>query len=194
MISIAQDYSLRGHLLIATTGLRDSMFRRSVVFVCAHSPNGALGLMINRPAADATLTDLLPGYTIPAGTRPPTEPIYAGGPAEIERGFVLHSPDYDDGGETLRVDGDFAMTASKRVIRDLIAGRGPVLRLVTLGYAGWGPGQLDTEVRENSWLTVEATPALVFTDPGDDKWRDAIAAIGIDLSALPGLSAHHGHA
>ncbi|MEM8824983.1 MAG: YqgE/AlgH family protein [Pseudomonadota bacterium] len=186
--------SLRGHLLIATDSLRNSMFRRSVVFLCAHSPAGAMGLVINRPARDMTIEDLVPGYERPTGTPPLAEPIHAGGPAEVERSFVLHSCDYHDSEETLEVTPTFAMTATNRILRDLVAGRGPKRRLVALGYAGWGDGQLDAELRDNAWFTVAAEPDLVFAAADETKWRGAIAAIGIDPAALSGISTQHGHA
>lgn len=189
--------TLRGHLLIATTGLRNSIFRRSVIFLCAHSPAVAMGLMINRRAIESTLTMLLPDeYPRPdtSDATEPTESIYSGGPAESERAFVLHSPDYIHGDRTMRIGHDFAMTTGNRILLDLIAERGPRRRLVALGYAGWGAGQLDSEMRENAWFTVAAEPDLVFGAPDETKWRGAIAAIGIDAGALSGLSAQHGHA
>ncbi|MEM7641292.1 MAG: YqgE/AlgH family protein [Pseudomonadota bacterium] len=187
-------HTLRGHLLIATTGLRDSMFRRSVVFLCAHSPAGAMGLMINRPTQDVSWQTLLPNLKPMINFRLENEPIYEGGPAQTQRGFVLHSPEYIDGQETLRIGDGFAMTTGDRILRDMVSGRGPSRRLVAMGYAGWGAGQLDSELRENAWFTVAAKPDLVFGAPDDAKWRGAIAAIGIDSRALSGLSAQHGHA
>ncbi|MEM8850148.1 MAG: YqgE/AlgH family protein [Pseudomonadota bacterium] len=187
-------HTLRGHLLIATTGLRDSMFRRSVIFLCAHSPAGAMGLMINRPTQDVSWQTLLHNLRPVLDARLADEQIYEGGPAEAQRGFVLHSPEYVDSQETLRIGDSFAMTTGDQILRDLTTGRGPNRRLVAMGYAGWGAGQLDSEMRENAWFTVAAEPDLVFGAPDEAKWRGAIAAIGIGSGALSGLSAQHGHA
>jgi putative transcriptional regulator len=187
-------FSLRGRLLIATDAVEDPAFRRTVVFLCAHSPAGAMGLVVNRTANGLTLRRLMSDVDLLPRTIVPSERIHAGGPAETERGFVLHSTEYSDGAETLGIDGAFALTATRRVLSDLSEGRGPKRRLIAMGYAGWGPGQLETELGENAWFTADADPDLVFGAPDGEKWRGAVQSIGIDGTAISGLSALHGHA
>jgi putative transcriptional regulator len=180
----ADRLDLTGKLLIAMPGMGDARFVRAVVFVCAHSEDGAMGLIINKPAADLSLRGLLEqvGVTMAAGLG--DRPVHFGGPVEHGRGFVLHSGDYRSRITTLPVAEAFGMTATVDVLQDMGAGQGPERAIVALGYAGWGPGQLEGELAQNGWLTVDAAPDLVFGTPDAGKWEAALKRLGVDALAL----------
>jgi putative transcriptional regulator len=175
---------LTGKLLIAMPAMGDARFVRAVVFICAHSEDGAMGLIINKPVADLRLRGVLEqvGVTVAPGV--PERPVHFGGPVETARGFVLHSGDYRSRVTTLPVTDQFGMTATVDVLEDIGAGHGPVLSIVALGYAGWGAGQLEAELAQNGWLTVDATPDLVFGVPDAGKWEAALRGLGVDALAL----------
>jgi putative transcriptional regulator len=177
------DSYLVGQLLVAMPGMRDPRFSKSVVFMCAHSPEGAMGLVINRALESLTFGDLLEQLQITPAPAERAINIHFGGPVETSRGFVLHSPDYRQDG-TLVVADDIALTATVDILRAIAAGQGPRHHLLALGYAGWGPGQLDGEIRANGWLHVAADEALVFDRNLDSKWERAMAKIGIDPRML----------
>ena len=177
---------LTGKLLIAMPGMGDPRFERSVVFMCAHSDEGGMGLIVNKPTQDVTLSQLLEQLSIQPRSDIRGVPVHYGGPVEQGRGFVLHSPDYVSAVTTLQVNDRFSMTATLDVLEEIAAGMGPARRLLLLGYAGWGPGQLEGEIVQNGWLTCEATPELVFHTPDIDKWEAALASIGVPALALSG--------
>lgn len=175
---------LAGQFLIAMPGMGDQRFERSLIFVCAHSAEGAMGLIVNKPAPDLRFSDLLEQLSIPAAAELPETRVHFGGPVEHGRGFVLHSGEYHVEGSSLRVNDDFAMTATVEILRDIARGRGPARALLALGYSGWGPGQLEGEIQANGWLTAPADADLVF-GPGDAlKWSDALRSIAIDPRLL----------
>ena len=180
---------LGGKLLIAMPGLGDPRFERSVILVCAHSPQGSMGLVINKPAADISFEALLDQLSIPhLGGRCP---IHVGGPMEAARGFVLHSPQTEEEEEagTIEVGPDFAMTTTPDILREIARGTGPGRALLALGYAGWGPGQLEGEILRDDWLVCNALPDLVFAADNGTKWLAAIRSMGVDpisLSAFGG--------
>ncbi len=180
---------LSGKLLIAMPGMGDPRFDHSVIYICAHSEEGAMGLIINQPAADLAFGDLLEQLDIDTSDESLPTQIHIGGPVEHGRGFVLHSGEYDIAESTLRVDADFGMTATLEILEDMAMRRGPRLALLALGYSGWAPGQLEGEIAQNGWLTCDATPALVFSTENDRKWEKALKTLGIDpltLSAAAG--------
>jgi putative transcriptional regulator len=177
------DSYLVGQLLVAMPGMRDPRFSKSVVFMCAHSPEGAMGLVINRALESLTFGDLLEQLQITPAPAERAINIHFGGPVETSRGFVLHSPDYRQDG-TLVVADHISLTATVDILRAIAAGQGPRHHLLALGYAGWGPGQLDGEIRANGWLHVAADEALVFDRNLDSKWERAMAKIGIDPRML----------
>lgn len=181
--------NLCGKLLIAMPGMSDPRFEKSVVYICAHSDDGAMGLIINKPMPDVTLADLLKQLSIEDAQGSTTVPVYFGGPVEIGRGFVLHSAEYQSDDNTLGVDAQFAMTATRDILTDIAAGLGPVTTLLALGYAGWGAGQLEGEIQQNGWLSCDATPEVVFDVPAGEKWLAALKLLGVDalmLSATAG--------
>ncbi len=180
--------NLTNHFLIAMPSLSDELFRRSVVFMCEHSERGALGLVINKPS-DILLPRLFEKVDLPLGREDLMNlPVFQGGPVQTERGFVLHEAiDRGDGevdGEsvyasTLSIPGGLEMTTSKDVLEAMASGAGPRKVFVTLGYASWGEGQLESEITENSWLTVEADPQLIFDAPVEERYDRAMALLGL---------------
>ncbi|KMW57875.1 UPF0301 protein YqgE [Candidatus Rhodobacter oscarellae] len=167
----------------------DPRFEKSVIYLCAHSEDGAMGLIINKPAPGLKMTDLLKQLKIPRGDKERETMVHYGGPVEHGRGFVLHSNDYRTDDNTLRIDARFGMTATLDILEDMAKGGGPERRILALGYAGWGPGQLEDEIHSNGWLTCEASPEIVFGDDDNGKWVAALGSMGIDpllLSAEAG--------
>lgn len=180
---------LVGQLLVAMPGMRDPRFAKTVVYMCAHSPEGAMGLVVNRALESLTFGDLLEQLGI---TPPPAERainIHFGGPVETGRGFVLHSPDYKQEG-TLQVADEVSLTATVDILRAIATGQGPRRHLLALGYAGWGPGQLDGEIRANGWLHVAPDEALLFDRNLNSKWERAMTKIGIDPRMLSDAAGH----
>jgi len=176
--------NLTNHFLIAMPGLSDELFGRRVVFMCEHSERGALGLVINKPS-DILLPRLFEKVDLPMGREDlSTLPVFQGGPVQTERGFVLHEA--IEGGEgqsvyasTLSIPGGLEMTTSKDVLEALASGAGPRKVFVSLGYASWGQGQLESEITENSWLTVQADPSLIFDAPVSERYERAMALLGL---------------
>lgn len=175
---------ITGRMLIAMPGMADPRFEQSLIFVCAHSDEGAMGLVVNKMADGLTLSDLLEQLEIEAGAGARRMPIHFGGPVETGRGFVLHDRGYASSISTLEVNGDVAMTATLDILEDMAGGAGPDSALIALGYAGWGPGQLEGEIAENGWLICDATPRLVFGMKAGDKWAAALESLGISPLAL----------
>jgi putative transcriptional regulator len=188
---------LDGHFLIAMPGMADDRFARSVVYICAHSSEGAMGITINRPATQITFRDLLVQLgVIPKGNeiRLP-EPVkrmtvHRGGPVETARGFVLHSADYFIDNATLPIDEHVSLTATLEILKAIAAGNGPESSLLALGYAGWAPGQLETEIQANGWLNCPAAPEVIFAADTESKYQRALSMIGIDPSRLAGEAGH----
>jgi len=176
---------LAGQVLIATPGMQDPRFAQSVVFVCAHSSEGAMGLIVNKPLEGMSFEELLKQLGVEPV--PPNRRIrlHVGGPVEGGRGFVLHTNDYVLDG-SLKVDGGVALTASVDILKEIAKGGGPRLSFLALGYAGWGPGQLDAEILENAWLSVPADEGMLFGDGLSGKWLGAYAKIGVDPLLLSG--------
>ena len=184
--------NLTHHFLIAMPGLEDDTFAKSVVYLCEHSERGALGLVINKPS-DINLQSLLQKVDLDLRRQDLTDtPVFQGGPVQTERGFVLHdamqadSEKPEDSGysSTLSIPGGLEMTTSKDVLEALSTGAGPRRVLVTLGYASWGEGQLESELAENSWLTVGADVSLIFDTPVDQRYDSALELLGLQAWRL----------
>lgn len=175
---------LTGKLLIAMPGMGDPRFERSVVFLCAHNPDGAMGLIVNNAAGDIRFADLLEQLSISVSPGVTLPEIQLGGPVEHGRGFVLHSAEYGASATTLQVDQVFGMTATLDVLEDIANGEGPNEYLLALGYSGWGPGQLEDELRQSAWLVGDTTPDLIFKVPAKRRWEAALRLNGIDVSVL----------
>ena len=192
VFDIKQDGSesgyLTGQLLIAMPNMRDPRFEKTVIYMCVHNAEGAVGLVVNRQIESITFPDLLRQLNIEPSDTPPDLPIHFGGPVETGRGFVLHSADYGQTG-TIMVGDLIGLTATVDILKDMAAHRGPRNSLLALGYAGWGPGQLDGEIQQNAWLNVPADEGLIFDSEIDTKWTRAIAKIGIDHHCCPATPA-----
>lgn len=183
--SLAQDGFLSGQMLIAMPGIGDERFERALVLVCAHDESHAMGLAVNRPVEGLTLPDLLSKLDIPSQIEVPEELVLVGGPVERERGFVLHTDDYEAPEASLNVAPGLALTATRDVLTAIAShDHAPRRSLMALGYAGWGAGQLEDELRHNVWLTVEPDEELIFGGDHEHKWARALAKLGIDPKFL----------
>jgi putative transcriptional regulator len=187
--SIPAESSLAGQLLVAMPQMADPRFARSVVYLCAHSADGAMGLVINRLIDSLTFDSLLEQIGVERTPAGGSMPIHFGGPVESSRGFVLHTTDYLQD-SSLVIENDIALTATVDVLKAIAHGDGPRRRVLALGYAGWAPGQLDAEIQANGWLLVPADLDLVFDLDNDAKWQRAIAKLGIDVSLLSSEAGH----
>ena len=181
--------SLSGQLLVAMPGMQDPRFDKAVIYICAHSADGAMGLVVNKPFNAISFPDLLEQLGVTDYNGANRIEIQSGGPVESSRGFVLHTPDYIREA-TLVVDEDVALTATIDILRAIADGFGPRRCLLALGYAGWGPEQLDTEILNNGWLNVDADDDLVFGTKLDCKWTQAMDKIGIDPRMLSDGAGH----
>lgn len=188
---------LDGQMLIAMPGMSDERFRRTVIYVCAHSQEGAMGIVLNKPAADLSFPDLLVQLDIipqEGAIRLPSRArrmhVLVGGPVETSRGFVLHSPDFFIDDSTLPIDEGVCLTATVDILRAIASGGGPESAVLALGYAGWSSGQLESEIQANGWLNCPADPNLVFGPSLDSKYDLAVRKIGIDLGMLSSQAGH----
>jgi putative transcriptional regulator len=175
---------LDGRILIAMPGMQDPRFAKSLVYLCAHSSDGAMGLIVNKRADKLKLKDLFSKLGIPIGKVMGKVPVHYGGPVETGRGFVLHSADYHAEDATLKVDDETSMTATLDVLQAMAMNRGPGRSIVALGYAGWAPGQLEAELQENGWLACPADPDLLFGEDEEGKWDRALAKLGVHPAML----------
>jgi len=175
---------LSGQMLIAMPGIGDPRFERALVLVCAHDDSHAMGIAVNRPVEGLTVPDLLHRLEVKSTIEIPADLVLMGGPVERERGFVIHTDDYTSGDHSLAIDTGLALTATREVLEAMGREEGPRRALLALGYAGWGPGQLEREIRENVWLTCDPDEALVFGGDHAHKWQMALAKLGVDPSLL----------
>ena len=198
MSSDSASVNLTHHFLIAMPGLSDESFSRSVVYLCEHSERGALGLVINKPS-DMTLKSLFDKVDLPLRREDLSHvPVFQGGPVHTERGFVLHEslkPEDDTSNEsiyasTMTIPGGLEMTTSRDVLEALSTGAGPRRVLISLGYAAWGQGQLESEIAENSWLTVQADPLVIFDTPIDQRYDRALSLLGLQSWMLSPDAGH----
>lgn len=182
--------SLQNHFLIATPDLHDSYFERTVTYICEHNEEGAMGLIINQPAA-VNLTTLLEQIEIiiPSETPIKNAPVYTGGPVGTDRGFVLHTPQ-PGWRSSLKLSDEVMITTSKDILHALGSPNAPEQFLLTLGYAGWDAGQLEEELADNSWLTIPADAHILFDTPSKDRWQKAGEKLGIDIYQLAPGAGH----
>ena len=180
--------SLAGHFLIAMPAMGDPNFARGITFICQHDGDGAMGLVVNR-LSDYKLGDVLQQMHMPCErVEVASTPVLMGGPVQPERGFVLHAPSEREWDSSYRINDALAVTTSRDILAAMADGGGPPRVLVTLGYAGWGAGQLEQELRDNAWLTVRADDRILFETPLDDRWNAAIALVGINPANLTSYS------
>ncbi|TZG29464.1 YqgE/AlgH family protein [Sphingomonas montanisoli] len=178
--------SLAGQYLLALPGIGDPRFERAVIAMCAHDTDGALGIGVGRLIQGITLHGLLEQVDIEPGVAPDAA-IHVGGPVEPQRGFVLHSPEWK-GGDTIRIDDRWGLTSTLDVLRAISEGVGPTRWLVALGYAGWGEGQLDGEMRRHGWLATRGDDSILFDRHAADRWEAAMRSTGIDPRLLSATS------
>ena len=182
---------LDGQLLIAMPSMKDPRFERAVILMCAHSPDGAMGIILNQPTGEISFSDLLEQLEIEEGAEQLSiadnladKPVHVGGPVESSRGFVLHSSDYMASDSTLPLKQGVCLTATIDILRAIAHNEGPKQSFLALGYAGWAPGQLEQELLSNGWLNCSVTPEIVFNNGFEDKYDQALAQLGIDPSFL----------
>src|SRR6186713_3303473 len=188
---------LDGQMLIASPGMQDERFSRSLIYICAHSSEGAMGIVVNQPAPHISFSDLLVKLdVIPKAEMIELPPragdvtVLKGGPVETERGFVLHSADFFIENSTLPIDEGVCLTATLDILKAIARGNGPASAILALGYAGWAPGQLEQEIQQNGWLHCAADPELIFGTDVGAKYDRALRKIGIDLGMLSSESGH----
>lgn len=176
---------LAGRLLVAMPGIEDERFERAVLFLCAHDADQAMGIALNRPVEGLTVFDLLDKLGVRSQITTPTPLVLMGGPVELERGFVLHTDDFNSPDSTVALADGLGLTATRDVLDALGSPiHHPRRALLALGYAGWGPGQLEQEVRDNIWLICDADEDLLFDDDHAHKWTRALAKLGISADHL----------
>jgi putative transcriptional regulator len=188
---------LDGQFLIAMPGMSDDRFQRSLIYVCAHSNDGAMGIVINKPEPEARFAQLLVQLdvinereAIRLPSRAEDIHVLKGGPVESGRGFVLHTPDYQTDGTTLAIADGVCMSVTLDILRAIADGQGPHKALFALGYTGWGAGQLEEEILHNGWLTCEGDPQLVFDMALETKYERALRKLGIDPAMLSSFAGH----
>ena len=184
-----QQVNLTDHFLIAMPNMVDPHFAKTLTFICEHNDQGALGVVINRPI-DMNLQTLLEQISIPLESDAfKSIPVHFGGPVQTDRGFVLHMP-VGQWQSTLAVGSEIGLTTSKDILQAVARGEGPKLILVTLGYAGWAPGQLEHELAQNAWLTVQARPEVIFGLPPEERVAAAMHLLGVDYASLSEQAGH----
>jgi putative transcriptional regulator len=188
---------LDGQLLVAMPGMLDQRFARSVIYLCAHSEDGAMGIIVNQPARMRSFPDLLVQLQVIAASERIRLPrgaediqVLSGGPVQTDRGFVLHSADFFIDNSTLPIDEGVSLTATIDILRAIAAGEGPHKAVLALGYAGWDAGQLENEIQQNGWLNCPADPSILFDRDLDSKYTRAMHSIGIDIERLSSSAGH----
>lgn len=179
---------LTGKFLIAMPAMADPRFERSVILLFDHSAQGSMGFILNKPITDLTFPQLLDQIGIKRTQDCRNTPIHYGGPVESGRGFIIHSDDWRPAGDTLAITGGYNMSTSQEAIVALGRGEGPSQAFLALGYSGWGPGQLESEIKRNDWLTADAHPDLVFATDALTTWAKALRSLGIDPLTLSGTA------
>ncbi len=185
---LTQGSSLRNHFLVAMPSLKDPIFAHTITYICDHTADGAMGIVINHPL-NLSLGEIFEQLQLPDDTEVGRQSVLSGGPVHIERGFVLHSsgPKFES---TIQISPTVSLTASRDIIAALAENRGPESALVALGYAGWGAGQLEAEIAANAWLTVPADHHIIFDTPIEQRWSAAAAKLGIDLNLISSSAGH----
>ena len=188
---------LNGQILVAMPDMADQYFAKSVIYLCAHSEDGAMGIILNQPSQIKSFPDLLvqlqiiaPQDRITLPTQIGQFPVLSGGPVQTDRGFILHTPDFHLDQSTMSIDDSVSLTATVDVLRAIAAGEGPTRAMMALGYAGWDPGQLENEIQHNGWLHCPADPDLVFDHEISTKYARALRSIGVELGQLSSFAGH----
>lgn len=186
---MTEETNLTNHFLIAMPSLEDGNFSQSVTFICEHDENGALGITINRPS-DISLAEILSQLQINSDSEEIiNQVVLNGGPVQVDRGFILHTP-VGNWDSSMQVTENIAVTTSQDIMQAIANNKGPTKSIIALGYAGWGPGQLEYEISENAWLSCPATEEILFDTSIEKRWRAAAMLLGIDLQLLSNQTGH----
>ncbi len=185
-----EDGYLQGRLLVATPNITGSNFQRSVILMCAHSAEGAMGIIINHTLENIHYSDLFEQLTLPTASLQVNPSVHYGGPVEVNRGFVIYEHEQRHLKDAMLVVGDIAISGSLGILKSIAEGNGPKRCLLALGYAGWAPGQLESEIEENSWISVPLSTDLIFDDSQEEKWERAAKLEGIDLRKFSTMAGH----
>ena len=178
---MSKNKNLQNHFLITTHQLDESIFDKGIIYICEHDKNGAMGIMLNKPIPN--IEKILSKFELKNITPKPN--IYLGGPVDLNKGFVIHDNKYEING-TLEVSKDISLTSNLKIVNDILDGKGPNKFRFTLGYSGWGPGQLEDELKKGSWLILPADQNLIFNTPDNMMWKAACKKLGINLGDLSG--------
>ena len=181
-------YGLQGKLLVATPHIGDPLFEKSVIYMCLHGEDGAMGVVVNHIHSGLTFTEVLENLSIDPSV-PPSGRVTRGGPVQEQRGFVLHSPDYDHE-TTIKVTDDVSLTTAVEILKDIADGDGPENYLIALGCSQWSPGQLEEELEANAWISIEPDHELIYVSENEPAWKQAIAKLGIDPGQLASIGGH----
>lgn len=190
MIEETDEIDLTGKMLIAMPGIGDDRFSNALILICAHAEDFAMGLVLNKPMDGLLLPELLDQLDVPASPNVPHMTVLDGGPVGRDRGFVLHSDDFNCEETTMRVTEDLCLTATRDVLHAIASDTPPRECILALGYAGWGPGQIEMELSENAWLVCDCDPALIYDDNHTQKWRLALDQLGISPAFLQADAGH----
>ncbi len=182
--------NLAGKLLIAMPSIGDPQFGGSVIYICTHSNEGAMGLIINKVMPSLKFSDVLKQIKMPSSSARKELPVHFGGPVETGQGFVLHSSDYRSTKDTALLPDGLALTATRSILEAIVKGNSPARALFALGYSGWGSGQLEEEIAQNAWLTADYDEGLVFSSESASKWDRALAQIGVKAASLSSTAGH----
>lgn len=181
---------LQGHLLVATPAITGSCFSKALLYMCVHNEGGAMGIIVNQPVKHMRFADVLSQLDIPLADPDLSIPVHFGGPMESGRGFILHTADVLHADSVRAEDEDIAVTSSLGMLKDIASGSGPQKAFLALGYAGWGPGQLEAECASGGWISVPATAQLLFHTDHEHQWQLAAQSIGIDMLRLSTTVGH----
>jgi len=183
--------SFKGHILISTPSMDNSdVFSQSIIYVCEHNEEGAMGIVINREIHDISLADLMKNMRIPLPKDMKEAKIHFGGPVDMDHGFILHSIEDFNSKHTIQINSHLGITGSTEIVKKMAKGEGPKKSIFALGYAGWGAGQLEEEILNNMWIIIEADDDILFNTSTDKKWEKALEKLGIDPTALSETSGH----
>jgi len=180
--------NLTGKFLCALPGMSDPRFEKSVIYICSHTGDGAMGLIVNKSKNDLIISELLDDIGIEGSARIADQPVLDGGPVDIDRGFVLHTADYYNKDTSLRISETLALTSTRDILDALTSPEAPDLAVLAVGYSGWGGGQLEREIAQNAWMVIDAKESLIFEDGLDGKWAKALSFIGV----TPDMLSHFG--
>ena len=173
--------SLQGKFLISSPNINDSIFKKALIYIISDNENGTMGIIINKPALKINISSIFGGNVKAIGKQPK---VFYGGPVELDRGFILHTDDYKNSENQIKLDNNLALSSDISIIKDILLGNGPSKSIFTIGYTGWGSYQLQMEMRNNDWFEIDLDNEMIFSNNYKNKWKKAISKIGIDSNLL----------